>query len=127
MVSYAKVVEITLREKMRPVLISAAYTEYRRPKGKEFDAEFEAEHVTLNQLLKLCKDFKGLPSSLKSEFLRAGVRLQEDQELITSFRNIGFDRNTGAHTAKLRARQVMVVREVYYEGAGLVKLLDLLP
>lgn len=127
MVSYAKVVEITLREKLRPVLTSTAYVDYRRPKGKEFDAEFEAAHITLNQLLKLCKDFSGLPSNLKSEFLRAGIRLHEDQKLISSFRNIGFDRNTGAHTTKLQARQVMSVREVYYEDAGLAKLLDLLP
>ena len=120
--SYTKVVEITLLKAFEPIAKTEAFVEYWRARyHREPDS-----HLTVGPMIHAMKSFSKLPEALQGVVIKAGIRLQADPDLLRELLGIVEVRNRGAHTAAVKDKDVLKIREAFYAKKILRRMMDLI-
>lgn len=115
---YGRIVEVTLKNIVKPVFASDAYREYCDRKDKI------VEEPTLGPALHLFKNFPNLPESLQKELLKQEaadvVRIQAVRQLVPDLLPFVKARNDASHTFTVRGKRAAGWREQLLED-GLLR------
>lgn len=121
-VSYVKVFEGELLNRLAPVFQSSAYIEY----FKTTHNRIPERHMTIGPALHLLKDFAQLPMALQGHINDIGIRVQDDQALIKSLLDAMKVRNKGAHAGEFNEKEFVDLRKLLFEKGGLRRFIELM-
>jgi hypothetical protein len=121
-VSYVKVFEGELLNRLDPVFQSSAFIEY----FKTTYHRSPERHMSIGPALHLLKDFTKLPKALQEHINDIGIRVQDDQALIKRLLDAMKVRNKGAHAGEFNEKEVVDLRKLLFEKGGLRRFIELL-
>ncbi len=117
-ISYVKVIETELTERLKPVIQSKEFVDFARPK--------ERDKPTLGFLLNQLKNHYQWSDSLKNMVIERGVKLHTDKQLMKNLFDIMQLRNKAAHSDSFSAQEIVELRTLLYDGQVLKRFFQMI-